>query len=442
MRFPPAFLLLSALGAAAVPIPARAQEALAAAPRAPWSLHLQSTWIEQGHPSFDSPYEGTNSLTAASENDRTFSFSVFAGLDLGGGLDAYFDPEVFQGHALSNTLGMAGFPNGEGSKAAFPNLHYNTSRLYLQKSFGLGGEKEGLDDGQNQVAGTVDVNRLVFSLGKFAASDFFDGNDYSHDARNQFMNWALVDSASWDYPADVLGYTAGAVAEWNTKYWEFHYGFFMMPTESNGARLDPHLVDAHGQILELDRRYTSGERSGVIRPFAFWNEARMGNYADALALPSIATALTDTRAYRSKVGFGVSWNQELTGDLGAFARLSWDDGRAESFAFTEIDRSVAAGLSMSGARWGRGGDTLAAAGVVNGIAGDHQAYLAAGGTQGLILGDGGLRYGPEEIIEVYYRMQALRGLSVSPDFQYAVNPGYNRDRGPVFIYALRAHVEF
>jgi high affinity Mn2+ porin len=428
----------------AAPGPAAAEAAGAPVAEAasPWTLHEQATWIDQAHPSFNSPYEGLNSLMGNSDSERTFSFSVFLGYRLWAGTELYYDPEVFQGHGLSNTLGMAGFPNGEGSKAAFPNMHYNTSRLFIRKTFGLGGEVEKVEDDQNQVAGSYDVNRITITVGKFSAGDFFDANVYSHDARTQFLNWSLIDNAAWDYPADELGYTAGLVAEWNTKNWLLHYGIFMEPTVSNGATLDKHLVDAHGQIIELDRRYTWGALSGSVRTFVFWNQARMGNYDYALANPDITYALTKSRAYRSKVGLGMSWDQQLAADLGAFVRLSWDDGRTESFAFTEVDRSLAAGLSLNGSRWGRKDDTLGVAGVVNAIAPGHQAYLAAGGEEGLILGDGALSYGPEEILEVYYSWQAFKWLSVSPDFQWAAHPGYNRDRGPVAIYALRAHVVF
>ncbi len=422
--------------------PPGAPAAPAAESASPFSVHAQSTWIEQGHPSFNSPYEGPNSFTGPSEWDRTFSLSVFLGYRIWAGTELYLDPEVFQGHGLSDTLGIAGFPNGEGSKAAFPNLHYNTSRLFIRRTFGLGGETEKVEDDQNQVAGAYDVNRVTLSLGKFSASDFFDANAYSHDARTQFLNWSLIDSAAWDYPADDLGYTGGFVAEWNARNWTLHYGIFMEPAVSNGARLDYHLGDAHGQVLQLDRRYAWGDLAGTLRPFVYWNEARMGNYDDALAEGDIAHALTQSRAYRSKAGLGMSWDQQLAADLGAFVRLSWDDGRAESFAFTEVDRSLAAGLSLNGSRWGRKGDALAVAGVVNGIASGHRAYLAAGGTEGLILGDGALNYGPEEILEAYYSVQVARWLSVTPDFQYVAHPGYNRDRGPVAIYALRAHVEF
>lgn len=406
-----------------------------------WTAHEQATEVMQGHFGFPAGYTGPESLTPESEVDRTFSYSLFCGLRLLPGTEVYFDPEVFQGHGLSNTLGVAGFPNGEAVKAAYPNLHYNTSRLFLRETFGLGGEKEKVEDDVNQVAGSPDVDRITVTVGKFAASDFFDGSAYSHDDRVQFMNWALWESAAWDYPADVVGYTAGAVIEWNTANYTLHYGIFMEPTVSNGKDLDPHLRDAHGQTLELDRRYTWHGHGGTIRPFVYWNQARMGSYVLADESPGLPD-ITQSRAYRSKVGLGVSWDQEITDDLGVFVRYSWDDGRTESFTFTEVDRSLAAGLALKGARWHRKDDVLGLAVVENGIAPDHQAYLAAGGVGGLILGDGGLNYGPEEILETYYSFQVTKWLALSPDYQYVEHPGYNRDRGGVAIYSLRAHVAF
>lgn len=430
---------------AAFPQALRAQQApvqpIADSPKS-WTLHEQATWIDQYHPSFDSPYEGPNSLTGQSQAERTFSSTLYLGYRIWADTELYYNPELLQGHGLSNTSGVAGFPNGEGAKAAFPNLHYSTSRLFVRETIGLGGETEKQEDDQNQVAGVYDVDRITLTAGKFSATDFFDDNAFSHDPRTQFMNWALLESAAWDYPADIIGYTAGFVAEWNTKNFALHYGIFMMSTVSNGPVLDTHLLDAHGQILQYDERYSVGELFGTLRPFVYWNQARMGNYADALEYPDIADALVQSRAYRSKVGFGISWDQQLTKDLGAFSRLSWDDGRTESFEFTEVDRSVAAGLSLNGEVWGRKVDTLGVAGVVNAIVPSHQAYLAAGGTQGLILGDSALSYGPEEILEAYYSFQPAKWLSISPDFQFVSHPGYNRARGPVPIYSMRAHFTF
>ena len=422
--------------------PASPQESVATGPSPAWTIHEQATWIDQANPSFPSPYEAQNSFKAQAESARTFSSSLFLGYRLLADTEIYFNPEELQGHGLSETVGIAGFPNGEGGKASFPNFHYNTSRLFVRQTFELGGGTQKVADDQNQVAREYDVDRVTLTAGKLSASDLFDANTYSHDPRTQFMNWALQESAAWDFPADALGYTVGLTAEWNTRDWALRYGIFMEPAVSNGTMLDPHVRDSHGQILELDRRYQVGDLNGAIRPFVYWNQARMGNYRDALENPDLSGALVASRAYRSKVGLGMSWDQALTGDLGAFVRLSWDDGRTESFAYTEVDRSAAAGLSLAGGGWGRKDDTLAVAGVVNAIAPDHRAYLAAGGLQGLILGDGALDYGPEEILEAYYSVQAAKWLSISPDFQYVANPGYNRARGPVPIYALRVHLQF
>ncbi len=403
-----------------------------------WSLHTQATVIEQWHGGFRSPYEGSESMSHKNDSERTFSFSLFIDRRLWTGAEVIYNPEVFQGHGLSDTFGLAGFPNGEAVKSGFPNLHYNTSRLFLRQVVGLGGEKEKIEEDVNQLSGELDVYRLTFSIGKFSAGDFFDGNTFSHDPKTQFLNWAIWESSAWDYPADVVGYTAGFVAEWNTKDTTLHYGIFMEPEVSNGVRFDKHIGKAFGQILQYDVRYKVGERKGTVRPFVYFNRAHMGNYAEAARQP-YPSDITLTRAYRSKAGLGVSWDQELTSDLGAFARLSWSDGKNESWAFTEIDRSVVAGLSLRGARWSRPDDTVGLAGVVNGISSEHQRYLANGGT-GLILGDGALNYSTEQILETYYDVQVFKWLHLAADYQYARHPGYNADRGPISFFAVRAHV--
>ncbi len=405
-----------------------------------WSVSTQATYIEQFHYSFPSAYEGPNSFEDAAEEEHTFSFSLFLGRRLWEGGELFFDPEFFQGYGLSRTLGIAGFPNGEAVKAGFANLHYNTSRLFIREAFGFGGGKETLEADPRQFAGEEDVNRLVFSVGKFSASDFFDDNAYSHDPRSQFMNWALWESAAWDYPADIVGFTEGAVAEWSVRNSTLHYGVFMEPQESNGARVDYHLGEAHGQIFQYDLRYNLGGRAGTLRSFVYWNQARMGSYAVAAQQPDPEDVIL-TRSYRSKVGLGASWDQELTESIGAFVRASWDDGRTESFTFTEVDRSIAGGLSIVGKSWGRGADTAGIAVAVNGLSANQRHYLEEGGT-GLILGDGALSYSPEEILEAYYMLHPWRRLQIGPDFQYIRNPGYNSVRGPVPVYAIRAHVEY
>jgi carbohydrate-selective porin OprB len=181
----------------------------------------------------------------------------------------------------------------------------------------------------------------------------------------------------------------------------------------------------------------------------------MGIYRDALAMAAAngtpPDIVADDREGRHKTGFGINIEQPLADDgaTGAFARLGWNDGRAESFAFTEVDRLVSVGGLLSGRHWRRAEDRFGAAVAVEGLSGPHRDYLAAGGA-GFLLGDGTLRYGHEQILEVFYSAQLASidltpkfplKIQLSPDFQYIRNPAYNRERGPVKFWAVRFHLE-
>src|ERR1035438_1276528 len=407
-----------------------------------WSVHAQATVIEQWHYGFPAEYSGRNSLESRTTEDKhTVTATLFIGRRLWPGGEIYFDPEVPEGEGLSGTVGMAGFPNGEGTRASGDSPHYSTSRLFLQQTFELGGGKEQVEDDANQLAGEKEANRLTLTAGKFAAVDYFDDNACSHDPRTQFMNWALMDSGAWDYPADTRGYRAGLTAELRQKGWATRYGIMMEPQEANQLVLDKHVTKAFAQVLELDRSYSWDGHPATVRPFLFLNRADMGSYSEAIADPAARLDVTRTREYRSKYGAGLSWDQELTANTGAFLRFSWNCRKTESWAFTEIDRSIAGGISLKGAAWGRAGDVAGLAGIANGLSSEHRQYLAAGG-YGFIIGDGRLNYGSEEVVEAYYDAKVARRLWITPDLQYAEHPGYNRDRGGLPIFAIRAHWEY
>lgn len=405
-------------------------------------MHGQSTIIEQWHGGFGAPFSGANSLVPVREDKHTATVTLFVGHSLWPGGEIYFDPEVTQGNGLSGAVGVAGFPNGEATRAGSNSPEYNTARLFVRQTLGFGGGTQKVDDDKNQLAGAPDVNRLTLTLGKLAASDIFDNNTYSHDPRTQFLNWALMDNGAWDYPADVKGYTGGFTAEWNQAERALRWGIFMEPVAANGRELDKHLDRAHAQAAEWEERYTLGGRVGAVRALAFWNRARMGSYTEALRTAGpLGPDVMLSRTYRSKAGAGVSWEQEIADGVGLFSRGGFNDGRNETWAFTEIDRTISAGVSVRGNRWGRADDTLGVAVVANGLSGEHRRYLAAGG-YGFIVGDGRLAYAPEEIIETYYNCKPIAWLALSADAQFVAHPAYNRDRGPVAVFALRAHAEF
>ncbi|HEY4988179.1 MAG TPA: hypothetical protein VII09_00145, partial [Opitutaceae bacterium] len=256
-------LLLAA--ALAWPLGSRAADAVATAPPAEWSIHAQTTFIEQMHPGFDAPYSGMNSLDPGEDWSHTVSATLFLGRALWSGAGLYYDPEVTEGSGLSNTTGVAGFPNGEGSRASSRPPQYDTARLFVRQVVNLGGPSSPVEDDPNQLAQRQDENRLTFTLGKISAADVFDGNAYSHDARTQFLNWALVDDGAWDYPADAKGYTGGFTAEWTLAARTLRWGIFMEPKVANELPLDDRVDKAFGQAFEWEERYAWGTHAGALR---------------------------------------------------------------------------------------------------------------------------------------------------------------------------------
>lgn len=420
-----------------------AREKVELAPaKAPWySVHGQGTIVSQGNWPFPSPYEGPNSFLSKTSLRTTETATLFVAARLWRGTEIIFDPEIAGGRGLSDVFGLGGFPNGEATRVGIPEPTPYIARLYVQQTFEFGGEWEQLEDGPNQVAGSRDLNRLTIQIGRLPAEDLFDNNAYSHDPRTQFLNWAIMYNGAWDYPANVRGYNYGATIELNQPVWAIRYGVWAEPETANSAALDPHILQANGHAVELEYRYWLGSNRGIVRLLGYFNRAHMGDYREALELSPQNPDVTLTRQYRWKYGFGLSWEQQLTPDLGLFCRLGWDDGHTETWAFTEIDRTAALGLLLKGRLWGRPRDEVGLAGVCNGLSKDHRDYLAAGGL-GFELGDGKLNYGLEEILETYYNWELRRGINVTLDFQGINNPGYNRDRGPIAILALRVHFEY
>lgn len=407
---------------------------------AAFSAHFQTTVIDQGHARVRAAYTGANSLQPGAESATSVTSTLFLGARLRSGIEVYLDPELAGGRGISGATGMGGIANGETFRVGDPRPTVHTVRLYLKRVFGLGGGTETLDDGQNQVAGTADARRVTVVAGKFSMADFFDGNTYAHDPRSQFLNWTLMDSGAWDYPADTLGYTWGLMGEYRAPGWSARVAAAAEPKSANQLDMDRRIGRAHGLVAELERKTSLGGRPGTTRLLAFLNEARMGSYDAALAQPGTPD-VTATRAYgRTKYGAALSADTGLAERLGGFARLSWSDGRDETWAFTEVDASEAFGLEWTPARWGRAQDRWGGALVFDELSGPHRRYLAAGGS-GFLLGDGALHYGPEMILETYYRFPLREGLWVSPDAQLIANPGYNRARGPVSIWAVRVHAE-
>jgi high affinity Mn2+ porin len=409
-----------------------------------WNVFYQATAIGQYHGTFYSPYSSRFSLQNYPERDVSLTTTLFFAFRLGSSTTLIFDPEIAGGKGLSGVNGLANSSNGELPRVASATPKPYVARLYLSHDFGFGSEKESIESDENQLAGERPMNRYTISAGRFTVTDFFDDNKYSHDPRTQFMGWGVMFNGAWDYPADVRGYTWGWVHEVHLKNWSIRYASAAMPRVANGLRFDRRLFVNRGDVFEGEYRYAVKKHAGIIRAMPYMNHANAGTYAEAIRLAERNGGTPEVTATRRngtlKYGIGLNMEQEITKAIGVFARLGWNDGKTESFAFTAIDRLATGGVSINGTRWRRPFDTVATEFTASGISGVHALYLARGGYDFLI-GDGRLQYGPEYIWESYYNARLFPGFFAGFDLQHVSNPAYNQQRGPVWIPSLRLHLE-
>jgi high affinity Mn2+ porin len=318
------------------------------------------------------------------------------------------------------------------------------ARMYLKQTFGLGGEQETVADGPNQLATKQDISRVSVTVGKFAVTDFFNVNAYSGEPRTGFMNWNMYGGGSYDWTMDRLSWTWGAIAEINQKFWAFRAGYFLVPTVSNVDNYDMHILNRGEYAAELELRYALLTQPGKLRLFGWINHSTMGGYADAVALPVSSPDYPDitlTRHLRTNYGFVVNLEQAVTDDFGVFSRVTWSPGHTELIGWSDAHRTASFGGLLKGTAWGRPNDKIGLSGLVEELSGAARAYFAAGGL-GIIIGDGQLNYRPEKVLEAYYAWALNSWSTFTFDYQFIDNPGYNADRGPISVYAVRYHAEW
>jgi high affinity Mn2+ porin len=373
--------------------------------------------------------------------------TLFTGVQVAPDTDLLFDLESSGGRGISDAFGLAGFTNLDVVRNPELGSKPYIARLMLHQTVALGSEREEASRNPLSLATSVPVCRLEIRVGKFSTADFFDVNSVGSDSHLQLMNWAVDNNGAYDYAADTRGYTWGALVEYHSRNWAARLAEMLMPKIANGIDLDWNLRRARAENAELEfHSKRIRQREGVVRLLSYVNHANMGDYREAVrrfesGIDRVPTIENTRRQGRIKYGFGLNAEQALTESFRIFTRWGWNEGRHESFAYTEVNETVALGGDYSGARWGRKLDKSGAAFVTNGISKDHQTYLRLGG-KGFLLGDGFLNYSRENIFETYYTAHLWRGVFASVDVQYIVNPGYNRDRGPVVVPGFRLHVDF
>jgi len=410
-------------------------------------LSGQSNFIFQTHPPFPAAYSGQNSLAPNYEKATSRVLTLYTGIQLNDSTEFLLDIEEAGGAALSTGLGLAGNADLDIVRNPLLSKAPYVARGMFHKVFALSKDKVENDRNSLSLFKELPRRRLEVRFGKFSMVDFFDQNSVGSDTRFQFTNWTVDNNGAYDYAADTRGYTVGVTADYEDRNWGFRFAEGLMPKVANGIDLVWKPWQAHAENFEYELRHPLIHgKPGVVRLLAFTNYANMGIYREAIAqftqglVPRPDITNHPWRITR-KYGFGINVEQNLAQNLTAFARFGWDNGKTESFAYTEVDQTFAGGLGANGALWHRRYDRAGVAVVTNGICKDHQVYLADGGL-GFLLGDGALRYGREDIVETYYTAHVWRGIYIAPGLQHFNHPGYNQDRGPVLVPSLRLHVEF
>jgi high affinity Mn2+ porin len=410
----------------------------------------QANVVLQWHPSFPAQYSGPNSLSAPAQSATTHILTLYTGYELSRTTEVFADVEYATGGGIGSAFGLAGYTNLDSVRtvqgiplAGSPYL----ARLMLRQIIPLTHERVEASRDELHLATSLPARRIEIRIGKFDLADFFDLNSFGSDSHLQFLNWTVDNNGAYDYAANTRGYTDGVIIEFDDHWWTARFAEVLEPKVANGINLDADITRARSENFELEARgKLIAHRAGVVRLLSYLNHANMGNYNEAIAefldhKTSTPDIIATRRQGRHRYGFGLNFEQQITSQVSVFGRLGWSDGRNESFAYTEDDRTLQLGGFVTGRSWHRRNDRAGVAFVANGIAAAHQQYLALGGL-GFLLGDGALTYSPEKIFEGFYTAHLWRGFFASFDLQHINNPGYNQVRGPVTVPAVRLHINF
>lgn len=403
-------------------------------------------FIGQWHPAFHSPYQGPQSLLPEAEHAGSRVLTLFLGWQVTNTTEILFDVESAGGRGISEAFGLAGFTNLDVVRNPSLGSSPYIARAMIHQIIPLSHDRAAAERGPFSLATSLPARRLEIRAGKFGMADFFDLNAAGSDSHLQFLNWTVDNNGGYDYAADTRGYTVGVIVEYQDRSWGVRYAEVLMPRVANGIDYEWHLSRARSENVEFElRKSLLSHRNTVLRLLNYVNHADMGDYRLAIGqFDAGLTPVPDVTHHPPqttiKFGFGVNLEQSLSSSFTAFARFGWNEGRHESFAYTEANQSVSGGLVADGKLWKRSLDRAGFAAVANMLSGDHRRYLGLGG-QGFLLGDGGLNYGREKIFETFYTVHLWRGLFGAFDLQHINNPGYNKDRGPVLVPAVRLHID-
>ena len=188
--------------------------------------------------------------------------------------------------------------NGETYRIGNPEPVLSLSRAYFQQTFPLGHtDYEDVSEGPFQVAERLPTHRITLTAGKYAMSDQYDVNAYSHDPRSQFLNWSLMSNGAWDYPANTKGYTEGA-SSWNgiRPIGAVRLSSVAVPVVANHPKMEYVFGKAASETAELERETKIGSHTGTIRLLFSYTQSRAPSYKAGLQ-PSALVKTNDSALY-------------------------------------------------------------------------------------------------------------------------------------------------
>ena len=412
-----------------------------------------------GQYSISNPKEIGRNTFNDSAMRTSLSSTFFFGIKLWKGGVIYINPEIAGGSGLSGTMGIASYPNGEVFRVGNPSPTLFIARAFYRQNISLNDEFEYVSKDQNQLADFVTNKRIVITLGKLSLADVFDNNHYSHDPRTRLLNWSLMNAGAWDFASNTKGYTYAGIVEYISKQISLRLGLGLEPMIANGPLSNHKMLDMEFQLtngysfnyeIEIPLKINK-EKETKIRFLTFVNDTHAGYYEDvkhtkindSIIIDNTSLSMYNIRNPNGSIKYGFSMNieQPIKEHSGMFLRYSYNDGKTESWAFAEIDKSLSFGIVSHGGLWNRFHDRIIIGLAFNGLSDYHKDYLAQG-AYGFMIGDGKLNYGYENILEIQYEFSIGLGFIISPDYQLIINPGYNKNNGPVNIFGIRTHIQF
>jgi len=435
-----------------------------------WNAYGQVTYITVLKAPWSAPYTNlngsVNSLSTDFERSYAATISLFFGIRLWHGAEAYFAPEAIAERALSNLKGLGGVTEifelqKTGSETPIPYR----ARLFYRQTFDLGGKDQLVDSNPLQLGHRTKSRRIVLTLGNYSMIDIFDKNNVTWDPRQTFFNEAFMAHSSYDFPAEARGFTYAASGELYWDDWALRFGRGAPPQRPNEHSLDFRFWEYYGDSLEIEHDHQIKGLPGAVRLLGYRNQIYSGAFADAIAAYQAdpnknagscpvgsynygsanftAPDLCWVRKQNVKMGVGINAEQFVAKDVGVFAKFMYADGQTEVDAYDSADGDFSVGAVAKGTLWHRPFDVAGLGFQMSWISSIHAKYLSMGGVDGFI-GDGALNHqGIEGLVEGFYSFNLFKAIWLAADFQVVWNPAYNADRpGPIFLPGVKAHAEF